>query len=68
MKKTHRFPEYSGTKTFNVTHPKHDGVLTVAAPDRASAIVQAARIWGERWQAMDFYDACTVMPTKEVRS
>ena len=68
MKKTHKYPEYSGTKSFKVTHPRHRVGVTVYAPDRASAIVQAASVWGERWQALDFYDRCTVTPTKEGKS
>lgn len=50
---------YRGGKQWIVWHPKF-GRARVAAPDEASAMVAAAKLWRTRWTALDFYTGCTV--------
>lgn len=53
--------EYKGVRRWEVQHPKHKKSLRVAAPDENSAIVAAAKRWGETWTSLDFYPMCTVI-------
>lgn len=53
------YEDYRGSKRFAVQHPKF-GTVTVAAPDRDSAMVAAARTWNTKWTNLDFYTVCTV--------
>ena len=57
--KSTTFEGYRGSKRFSVQHPKF-GTVTVAAPDRDSAMVVAARTWNTKWTSLDFYTVCTV--------
>ena len=54
------YEDYSGTKRYMVTHPKHRNSCVAAAPDENSAIVAAARFWGKKWTDYNFYALCTV--------
>ena len=59
-----RYNSYSGKRRFEVEHPRHAGHLTIAAPDMNSAIVAAAKRWGEKWTDYDFYAFCRVVEMK----
>ena len=66
MKKT-KYPDYQGRKQWKVTHPQQKKGVTVTAPDRHSAMVAAAKVWGVRWQAVEFYSAVVVTPAASVK-
>jgi len=55
-----KYEKYAGRLRWFVTHPAHKYQITVAAPDKNSAIVAAADYWGERWQDPQFHQYCTV--------
>ena len=59
-----KYNGYSGKRRFEVEHPRHKGHLTIASPDMNSAIVAAAKRWGEKWSAYDFYAFCRVAEVK----
>lgn len=50
---------YDGPKIFDVWHVRH-GALLIAAPDETAALIEAAKIWGERWQKWAFYTSCII--------
>ena len=54
------FEHYRGRRRYIVSHPKHRRALIVAAPDEVSAMVAAAKKWGERWQQVSFYAYCDI--------
>ena len=56
-----RFPGYTGSKLYRVSHPDH-GNLEVIAPSIPAAIATAATAWQRRWQEYDFYAECSVIP------
>lgn len=55
-----RFPDYTGGKSYRVTHPDH-GSLEVLAPSVPAAIATAATEWKRRWQELAFYSDCNVV-------
>ena len=59
-----RYNGYSGKRRFAVEHPRHAGHLTIASPDMNSAIVAAAKRWGEKWSDYDFYAFCSVVEVR----
>lgn len=48
------FAGYTGKKRFEVEHAAHPP-MTVAAPDKDSAMVAAAEHAGLRWQSYSYY-------------
>lgn len=62
---TATFPEYTGNRQWEVTHPAHKSKVKVYAPSEEAAIVAAAKAWGENWTKCDFYMNCTVLAIKE---
>ena len=59
-----RYNGYSGKRRFEVEHPRHAGHLTIASPDMNSAIVAAAKRWGEQRSDYDFYAFCSVVEVR----
>lgn len=57
--KAGRYEHYRGKKTWSVSHPGY-GQCTVLAPDRDSAVVAAARVFGTQWTKTEFYTQCEV--------
>lgn len=60
--KKSRFDGYSGGRAYYVAHPKHRERVKVYAPDADAATVAAAKAWGEKWPAYEFYAFCEVTP------
>ncbi len=61
------FEDYKGVKRYTVSHPAHKRDLRVAAPDENAAMVAAAERWGERWQSIEFYAYCLIVPDRKYR-
>lgn len=54
------YPDYTGRKTFHVSHPSFRNDVRVRAPNKQAAVVAAAMAWNTRWTAYEFYAYCKV--------
>ena len=59
--KTRKYPQYTGSKKWRVTHPDFPGRSEVViAPDADSASFVGAGLYGMRWQELRWHDQAVV--------